>query len=127
MKAIRVKEFGGPAVMKLEEVPDPIAGPGDIVVRVRAAGVNPVDAYMHSGTYARKPLLPYTPGQDGAGEVVAVGADVTDFKAGDRVYVCGVGSGMAVGARLSAAVEASGEGLALDTADGLPKPSRPGR
>ena len=95
MKAIRVKEFGGPAVMKLEEVPDPIAGPGDIVVRVRAAGVNPVDAYMHSGTYARKPLLPYTPGQDGAGEVVAVGADVTDFKAGDRVYVCGVGNTIA--------------------------------
>ena len=70
MKAIRVHEFGGPDVMKLEEIPDPVAGPGDVVVRVRAAGVNPVDAYMHTGTYARKPLLPYTPGQDGAGEIV---------------------------------------------------------
>jgi NADPH2:quinone reductase len=91
MKAIRVHEFGGPTVMKLEEVPDPIAGPGDVVVRVRAAGVNPVDAYMHTGTYARKPILPYTPGQDGAGEIVSAGADVKEFKAGDRVYVCGVG------------------------------------
>jgi len=95
MKAIRVTEFGGPAVMKLEEIPDPVAGPGDVVVRVRAAGVNPVDAYMHTGTYARKPLLPYTPGQDGAGEIVSVGADVVDFKAGDRVYVCGVGNTIA--------------------------------
>ena len=95
MKAIRVHEFGGPAVMKLEEIPDPIAGPGDVVVRVRAAGVNPVDAYMHSGTYARKPLLPYTPGQDGAGEIVSVGTDVRDFKTGDRVYVCGVGNTIA--------------------------------
>ena len=95
MKAIRVHEFGGPAVMKLEEIPDPVAGNGDVVVRVRAAGVNPVDAYMHTGTYARKPLLPYTPGQDGAGEIVSVGADVRDFKAGDRVYVCGVGNTIA--------------------------------
>ena len=95
MKAIRVHEFGGPTVMKLEEVPDPIAGPGDVVVRVRAAGVNPVDAYMHTGTYARKPILPYTPGQDGAGEIVSAGADVNEFKAGDRVYVCGVGNTIA--------------------------------
>ena len=95
MKAIRVTEFGGPAVMKLEEISDPIAGPGDVVVRVRAAGVNPVDAYMHTGTYARKPILPYTPGQDGAGEIVSVGADVKEFKAGDRVYVCGVGNTIA--------------------------------
>ena len=95
MKAIRVHEFGGPAVMKLEEIPDPVAGNGDVVVRVRAAGVNPVDAYMHTGTYARKPLLPYTPGQDGAGEIVSVGTDVRDFKAGDRVYVCGVGNTIA--------------------------------
>ena len=95
MKAIRVAEFGGPAVMKLEEIPGPVAGRGDVVVRVGAAGVNPVDAYMHTGTYARKPLLPYTPGQDGAGEIVAVGADVVDFKAGDRVYICGVGNTIA--------------------------------
>jgi NADPH2:quinone reductase len=91
MKAIRVHEFGGPEVLKVEDVADPKAGPGEVVVRVRAAGVNPVDAYIHSGTYARKPALPYTPGQDGAGEVESVGADVTAFKAGDRVYIAGVG------------------------------------
>jgi len=95
MKAIRVHEFGGPAVLKIEQTPDPKAGPGDVVVRVRAAGVNPVDAYILSGTYPRKPALPYTPGQDGAGEVHAVGADVKDFKAGDRVYICGVGTSAA--------------------------------
>jgi NADPH:quinone reductase len=89
MRAIRVHEYGGPTVMKLEEVPDPVAGPGEIVVRVRAAGVNPVDTYIHTGTYARKPPLPYTPGMDGAGDVESVGAGVTDFKIGDRVYIAG--------------------------------------
>jgi NADPH2:quinone reductase len=92
MKAIRVHEFGGPEKLKLEELPDPKPGAGEIVVRIRAAGVNPVDVYMATGTYARKPPLPYTPGQDGAGEIQSVGADVKDFKAGDRVYVCGVGN-----------------------------------
>ena len=91
MKAIRVHEYGGPAVMKLEEIPDPKPGPGELLVRVRAAGVNPVDAYMHTGTYVRKPPLPYTPGQDGAGEIEAVGADVAGFKTGDRVYIAGTG------------------------------------
>ncbi len=95
MKAIRVHEYGGPAVMKLEDVPDPTAGPGEVVVRVRAAGVNPVDAYLHTGLYARKPVLPYTPGQDGAGEVESVGADVTAVKPGDRVYIGGVGNTVA--------------------------------
>jgi len=91
MKAIRVHEFGGPAVLTLEDVPDPKPGPGEVVVRVRAAGVNPVDAYIHSGTYVRKPPLPYTPGQDGAGEVESIGADVKEFRPGDRVYIAGVG------------------------------------
>jgi NADPH2:quinone reductase len=92
MKAIRVHEYGGPSVLKLEEIPDPKPGPGEVVVRVRAAGVNPVDAYMHTGTYARKSALPYTPGQDGAGEIETVGADVAGFKAGDRVYIAGIGN-----------------------------------
>ena len=92
MKAIVVREYGKPEVMKLEEnAPDPTPGPGDVLVRIRAAGVNPVDAYIHSGTYARKPPLPYTPGFDGAGEVERVGADVKDFAPGDRVYVGGPG------------------------------------
>jgi NADPH2:quinone reductase len=95
MKAIRVHAFGGPEVLKLEDVPDPKAGPGEVVVRVRAAGVNPVDAYIHTGTYPRKPPLPYTPGQDGAGDVESVGAGVTAFTSGDRVYIAGVGNTVA--------------------------------
>jgi NADPH2:quinone reductase len=87
MKAIRVHQFGGPDVLKLEDVPDPSPGPGQVVVRLHAAGVNPVETYIRSGAYARKPPLPYTPGADGAGTIESVGPDVTRFKRGDRVYV----------------------------------------
>jgi NADPH:quinone reductase len=86
MKAIVVHEFGGPEVLRLEEVPTPRPAAGQVLVRIRAAGVNPYDTYMRSGTYAVKPPLPYTPGSDGAGDVEAVGAGVTRFKPGDRVY-----------------------------------------
>ena len=95
MKAIRAHEFGGPAVLKLEDVADPKPAAGEVVVRVRAAGVNPVDAYIHTGSYARKPPLPYTPGQDGAGDVESVGSGVNEFKPGDRVYISGVGNTVA--------------------------------
>ena len=93
MKAVRVDEFGGPEVLRLEEVPDPKPGSGEVVVRVRAAGVNPVDAYLRTGTYAMKPALPYTPGSDAAGIVESVGADVGRVKPGDRVYTTGTLSG----------------------------------
>jgi len=89
MKAIRVHEFGAPQVMKLEDFPDPKPGAGQVVVRVRAAGVNPVDTYIRSGAYARKPSLPYTPGSDGAGVVEVVGEGVKRLKTGDRVYIAG--------------------------------------
>jgi len=89
VKAIRVKEFGGPEVLRLEEVPTPKPGPGEVLVRIHAVGVNPVETYIRAGTYARLPELPYTPGNDGAGVVEHVGADVTEFKAGDRVYTAG--------------------------------------
>ena len=91
MRAILVREFGGPDVLRLEDVPDPDPGPEQAVVRMRAAGVNPVDVYIHSGSYARKPALPYTPGFDGAGEIESVGTGLTGFKPGDRVYVAGPG------------------------------------
>ena len=88
MKAIRVHEFGGPEVMKLEEVPDLVAGPGQVVVDVKAIGVNPVESYIRTGTYAIKPNLPYTPGNDVAGVVKEVGAGVTSVKAGrPRVHL----------------------------------------
>ena len=93
MKAIRVREFGAPESMTIEEVPDPRAGPGQVVVRVHAAGVNPVEAYIRSGVYASNPPMPYTPGGDAAGAVEAVGEKVTRFKPGDRVYTAGTVSG----------------------------------
>jgi NADPH2:quinone reductase len=86
MKAIIVRQFGPPDVMKLEEVPALTPGPGQVLVRVKAIGVNPVETYVRAGTYARKPNLPYTPGSDLAGIVEAVGPDVTSVKTGDRVY-----------------------------------------
>jgi len=93
MKAIRVHEFGGPDVMRLEEVTDPLPGSDQVVVRVAAAGVNPVDVYIRSGQYASKPALPYTPGMDAAGIVEAVGMNVKRVNQGDRVYTAGTLSG----------------------------------
>lgn len=93
MKAIRVHEFGGPEVLKYEDTPTPKPGPGEVLVRVHAAGVNPYDTYMRNGTYAIKPPLPYTPGSDAAGVIDAVGAGVKNVKAGDRVYTAKTISG----------------------------------
>jgi NADPH2:quinone reductase len=87
MRAVVVREYGGPHVLRVEERPVPRPAAREVLVRVHAAGVNPVDGYMRSGTYARKPPLPYVPGSDGAGEVEAVGAEVSGFKHGDRVYI----------------------------------------
>ena len=87
MKAIVVHEFGGPEVMKLEEIPKPAPGAGQLLVRIGAAGINPADTYMRTGTYARKPALPYTPGFDGAGIIESVGPNVTGWKPNDRVYL----------------------------------------
>jgi NADPH2:quinone reductase len=93
MKAIKVKEFGGPDVLRLEQVTAPKPAAGEVLVRIHASGVNPVETYIRAGKYARLPELPYTPGNDGAGVVEEVGADVREFKAGDRVYTAGSISG----------------------------------
>ena len=87
VKAIRAHSFGGPEVLQLETVDDPVPGLGEVVVEVRAAGVNPADTYMRSGTYAIRPELPYTPGGDAGGVICAKGPDVTHHKVGDRVFV----------------------------------------
>jgi NADPH2:quinone reductase len=87
MKAIVVRAFGGPEVLRVEEVPAPAPGAGAAVVAIKAIGVNPVETYIRAGVYPRKPELPYTPGTDAAGVVEAVGAGVAAFKPGDRVYV----------------------------------------
>jgi NADPH2:quinone reductase len=93
MKAIRIREFGPPEVMKIEEAADPRPGQGQVAVEVKAAGVNPVEAYVRSGSYARKPDLPHTPGTDGAGVVKETGPGVKAFRPGDRVYLSGSLSG----------------------------------
>jgi NADPH2:quinone reductase len=93
MKAIRVREFGPPDVLKLEDVPDPVPEAGQVLVRLHAIGVNPVETYIRSGNHAIKPPLPYTPGGDAAGVVEAVGDEVTSVRRGDRVYTAGTLSG----------------------------------
>ena len=87
MKAIRVGKLGPPEVMVLEEVADPKPGPGQVLVTVKAAGVNPVDTYIRSGLYRPDLELPYTPGIDAAGVIAAVGPDVKHRRMGQRVYV----------------------------------------
>ncbi len=76
-----------PEVLRLEEVPTPRPGNGQVLVRMHAIGLNPVDTYIRSGSYPQKPALPYTPGNDGAGVVDQIGKEVTRFKSGDRVYI----------------------------------------
>ena len=89
MKAIRVREFGDPEVMKVEEVPDPKPGPGQVVVNIRAIGTNPVETYIRSGIYHIKPPLPYTPGNDAAGIVESIGDGVNRVSVGESVYTAG--------------------------------------
>ena len=93
MKAIRVHQFGGPEVLKLEEVPDLHPSERQVLVKIHAVGVNPFDTYMRTGTYAVKPQLPYTPGADAAGVVAEAAPGIGTFRAGDRVYVAGTLSG----------------------------------
>ena len=92
MKAVVQHTFGEPEVLQLEEIPDPVAGPGQVVVRVHAVGVNPVETYIRSGIYP-KPPTPFSLGNDGAGVVESIGPEVTKLAVGDRVYIAGSRSG----------------------------------
>lgn len=92
MKAIRQHSFGEPEVMQLDDVPDPVAGPGQVVVHIHAIGINPVETYLRSGIYG-KPPTPLTLGSDAAGIVESVGTDVSTVSVGDRVYIAGAVSG----------------------------------
>jgi NADPH:quinone reductase len=97
MKAIRVHQFGGPEVLRLEEISIPQPAPDQILVRVKAIGVNPVETYIRSGHYSKAAgvisTLPYTPGRDAAGVVEKIGAEICDVKIGDRVYVSNTSTG----------------------------------
>ncbi len=92
MKAIRVTQFGGADVLHLEETADLAPGPGQVLVKLEAVGVNPVDVYIATGNYGQRPL-PYTPGSDAAGTIEAVGDGVSGLTAGQRVYTAGTLTG----------------------------------
>jgi NADPH2:quinone reductase len=92
VKAIRIHKTGGPEVLQLEDITLPAPGPGELLVRNRAIGLNFIDTYFRTGLYPA-PHLPFVPGNEAAGEVVSVGPGVTEFKPGDRVaYVATLGS-----------------------------------
>ncbi len=100
-KAIRIHAYGGPEVMKWEDVPTPEPGPGEVLVKQEAVGVNYIDVYFRTGLY-KAPTLPITIGMEGAGTVAALGPGVTDFAVGDRVAYAG-----AIGAYATARVIAA--------------------
>jgi len=85
MKAIRVHQFGGPEVLRLDEVPVPKPAAGQVLVKLHAVGVNPVETYFRSGANPNL-MLPWTPGMDGAGIIESIGEGVAGVKSGDRVY-----------------------------------------
>ncbi len=93
MQSIRVQQFGEPAVMQLEEMPQLQPTGQQVLIDIKAIGVNPVDTYIRAGVYPVSPQLPYTPGLDAAGVVSAVGPEVKHRKLGERVYCFGSESG----------------------------------
>lgn len=94
MRAIRVSAFGPPDVLVPVDIPVPVPGADEVLVRVEAAGVNPVDTYIRAGSYSEAPALPYTPGADAAGVVELVGPGVTQgLEEGRRVYTAGSRTG----------------------------------
>ena len=88
MKAIQIHSHGGPEVLELVDMKTPEPGPGEVLVKIEASGVNFIDTYFREGRYPSP--LPYTPGQEAAGVVVELGADVSGVQKGDRVAWCGV-------------------------------------
>lgn len=93
MRSIVVSEYGGPEVLRVKETERPQPVGAEVLVRIKAAGVNPVDTYIRAGQHATAPPVPFTPGKDGAGIVDAVGPDVRKVRTGDRVYLAGALTG----------------------------------
>ncbi|MDP6353079.1 MAG: NADPH:quinone reductase [Alphaproteobacteria bacterium] len=97
MKAIVAHKWGGPEVLNLEEVADVEAGAGEVLIDLKAVGINPYETYIRSGVYAHLPDLPCVLGGDGAGVVQAVDAGVSGIEVGQRVYVAGTVGGRMTG------------------------------
>src|SRR5512134_2133155 len=95
MKALLSKAPGGPETLQLTELPDPVAGPGELLVRVRATAINYPDVLIIEDRYQFKPPRPFAPGGEVAGVVEAVGPGVTQFKPGDRIIGSSISGGMA--------------------------------
>jgi NADPH2:quinone reductase len=118
VKAIRVHQTGGPEVLQVEDIEIPAPGAGEIQIRQRAIGVNYLDVYYRTGLYPN--ALPYTPGNEGAGDVIAVGKGVKEFKAGDRVAYAGPLGGYAEVRNLPEAVAVKlPKSVSYETAAGL--------
>jgi len=120
MRAIRFHSLGEPDVLKLEETPDPTPQPGQVVVRVRAAGVNFADTRFRRGTYFVRPRFPQIPGMELAGEVSALGEGVAAFKIGDRVMGLGAGAYAELAPARVDDLVAIPDGLDFATAAALP-------
>lgn len=88
MKAIQIKKFGSPDVLKIESVEVPIVTAAKILVKIKSAGVNPVDTYIREGAFLNLPELPFIPGKDAAGIIQEVGEKVKSFQVGQRVFIC---------------------------------------
>jgi len=95
-RAVQYSEHGGPEVLRVVDVPDPVAGPGQVTVRVEAAGVNPIDSKLRSGLRPSGPMTrPRGTGQDGAGHITSVGDGVDGFRVGDPVVFRSAGGSYA--------------------------------
>lgn len=104
MRAVVVHQFGDPSVLAVEEIATPVAGAGQVQIKVEAAGVNPVETYIRSGRYGILPTPPFVPGSDGAGTISALGPDVAGWKIGDRVFFHGTVAGRPFGSYAEFAV-----------------------
>ncbi|MGI6879373.1 quinone oxidoreductase family protein [Microbacterium sp. gxy059] len=123
-KAVRFPEIGGPEVLRVDEIPDPVAGPGEITVRVEAAGVNPLDRKLRSGVRPLDPdRAPHRTGADGAGTVTGVGDGVDGFRVGDPVAFADAAGAYATDVAVSAAsafLRPEGVSAAQGAALGIP-------
>ena len=120
MKAVLCTQFGGPETLETADIESPVAGPGEVVVAVRAAGLNFFDTLIIQNKYQFKPDLPFSPGAEIAGEVTSLGDGVEGIQVGDRVMAYSVWGGVRAEIAISQdAVIAMPDGLDFVTAAGL--------